>query len=159
MRACLTLLMAPLAVAALAAQAPPKPPMFPSPEKPHMAQVPAMTSIAKGDMSGVQTARQVTVRTPAEWEKLWKEHSANEKAPAVDFNSKMVVGIFLGTKPSTGYGVEILNVRAEGKELIVEYVQNQPGRGMMAAQMLTEPYHLVAVAKQPGEVKFVVVTK
>ena len=154
MRALLALLIAPIVVVTLAAQTSVKPPMLPPREKPLGAQMPTFTSVAKGDMSGVQTARQVTVRTPAEWQKLWKEHSPEEKLPAVDFTSKMVVGIFLGSKPSVGYNVEILNVRPEGSDLIIEYAQKQPGRGMMAAQILTEPYHLVAVAKHAGPVRF-----
>ena len=120
---------------------------------------PALARIAKGDMSGVQTMRQVTVRTAAEWQKLWKEHSPDEKMPAVDFNANMVVGIFLGSKPSAGYQVEILNVRPEGSDLVVEYAQKQPGRGMMTAQMLTEPYDLVAVPKHAGPVRFVAVSR
>jgi hypothetical protein len=118
------------------------------------AQAPAITSVAKGDMSGVQTARQVTVRTLAEWQKLWKEHAPEEKMPVVDFTTRMVVGVFMGSKPSAGYEVEILNVRPEGKDLVVEYAQKQPGRGAMAAQILVEPFHLVAVAKHAGPVRF-----
>ena len=114
----------------------------------------AFTSIAKGDRSGQEIARQVVVRTPAEWEAVWKDHAPAGKAPAVDFTKNMVVGIFLGTKPSAGHAVEIVGVRTEGKDLIVEYVQKQPGRGTMAAQMLTEPYHLVSVATRPGPVRF-----
>ena len=114
----------------------------------------AFTSVAKGDMSGQQTARQVIVRTTAEWQALWKEHSPTEKPPVVDFSTKMVVGLFLGSRPSDGYEVEIVGVRIEGTNLVVEYVQKQPGRGTMAAQILTEPYHLVAVAKHPGPVRF-----
>jgi hypothetical protein len=155
MRAFLALLVAPLVVVALAAQAGPKPSMVPSREKPLGAQMPTFTSVAKGDMSGIETMRQVTVRTPAEWQKLWKEHSPDEKLPVIDFDSKMVVGIFLGSKPSTGYAVEILNVRPEGSDLVVEYAQQQPGRGIMAAQILTEPFDLVTVAKHPGPVRFV----
>jgi hypothetical protein len=119
----------------------------------------ALARVAKGDMSGVQTMRQVIVRTPTEWQKLWKEHSPDEKMPAVDFNAHMVVGIFLGSKPSSGYQVEILNVRPEGNEVVVEYTQKQPGRGMMSAQMLTEPFDLVAVPKHAGPVRFVAVSR
>ena len=121
------------------------------------AQTPqtSFTSIAKGDKSGQEIARQVVVRTPAEWAALWKDHALVEKVPAVDFTKDMVVGIFLGTKPSAGHTVEIVGVRMEEKDLIVEYVQRQPGRGTMAAQVLTEPYHLVSVSQHPGTVKFV----
>jgi PrcB C-terminal len=112
------------------------------------------TSVAKGDISGQQVAKQVIVRTPAEWKALWKDHSATEKMPVVDFAKSMVVGIFLGSKPSDGYDVEIVGVRTQEKDLIVEYVQKQPGRGTLAAQILTEPYHLVSVATHSGPVRF-----
>jgi hypothetical protein len=118
------------------------------------AQTPSFTSIAKGDVSGQQTAKQVTVRTAAEWSALWKDHAPTEKMPAVDFAKNMVVGIFLGSKPSAGHEVEIVGVRTEQKDLIVEYVQKQPGRGTMSAQILTEPFHLVAVPKHEGTVRF-----
>jgi len=118
------------------------------------AQTPSFTNIAKGDASGQQTAKQVTVRTAAEWAALWKDHAPTEKMPAVDFTKDMVVGIFLGSKPSAGHEVEIVAVRTEQKDLIVEYVQKQPGRGTMAAQLLTEPFHLVAVPKHAGTVRF-----
>lgn len=118
------------------------------------AQTPPFTNIAKGDASGQQTAKQVTVRTAAEWAALWKDHAPTEKMPTVDFAKDMVVGIFLGTKPSAGHEVEIVGVRTEQKDLIVEYVQKQPGRGTMAAQLLTEPFHLVAVPKHAGTVRF-----
>jgi hypothetical protein len=112
-------------------------------------------SIAKGDASGLQTARQVTVRTDAEWQSLWKDHAPTAKVPGVDFAKEMVVGIFLGTKPSTGHEVEIVGVRAEENDLVVEYVQKQPGRGTMAAQILTEPFHLVTVPTHAGTVRFI----
>ena len=127
-----------LASAVLSAQTPP----------------PSFTDVAKGNASNQQDARQVTVRTAAEWTALWKEHAPTAKMPAVDFAKQMVVGIFLGTKPSDGHQVDIVGVRTQDKDLIVEYVQRQPGRGTMAAQILTEPYHLVAVAKHPGPVRF-----
>ena len=115
----------------------------------------SFTTVAKGDVSGQQTSKQVTVRTGAEWKALWKDHAPAAQMPAVDFSKDMVVGIFLGSKPSAGHDVEIVGVRMQEQDLVVEYVQKQPGRGTMAAQMLTEPYHLVAVPKHTGTVRFV----
>ena len=116
---------------------------------------PAFTTIAKGDVSGQQTAKQVTVRTAAEWKALWNDHAPTAKMPEIDFSKEMVVGIFLGTKSSAGHEVTIVGVRMQDKDLVVEYVQKQPGRGTMAAQILTEPYHLVAVPKHAGTVRFI----
>jgi PrcB C-terminal len=116
---------------------------------------PSFTDVAKGNSSEQQEAKQVTVRTAAEWNTLWKAHAPTAKMPAVDFTKNMVVGIFLGTKPSAGHQVDIVGVRTQEKDLIVEYVQRQPGRGTMAAQILTEPYHLVAVPQHAGTVRFI----
>ena len=116
---------------------------------------PGFTTIAKGDASGQQLAKQVTVRSAAEWKTLWKEHAPTEKLPDVDFTKNMVVGIFLGSKPSAGHSVEIVNVRTQENALIVEYVQTQPAKGTIAAQILTEPFHLVTVPAHAGTVRFV----
>ena len=115
----------------------------------------ALTNVAKGDMSGQQLAKQVTIRTPSEWKALWNDHAPTEKLPTVDFAKNMVVGVFLGTKPSAGHDVEITAVRHQGKDLVVEYVQKQPAAGTMTAQILTEPYHLVSVPNHDGPVRFV----
>ena len=115
----------------------------------------SFSTIAKGDVSGQQTSKQVTVRTEAEWKALWKDHAPAAEIPVIDFSKTMVVGVFLGSKPSAGYGVEIVGVHIQEQELVVEYVQKQPARGTIAAQMLTEPYHLVTVPKHAGPVRFV----
>ena len=115
----------------------------------------SFTTIAKGDASDQQTSRQAVARTLADWQALWKAHSPNEKLPVVDFTSNMVVGLFLGTKPSDGYEVEIVGAKTDGDALVIEYVQRQPKRGMVSAQILTQPYHLIAVPKHTDPVKFV----
>lgn len=120
-----------------------------------LAQGTSFTTVARGDASNQLIGRQVVIRTPAEWEALWKVHAPAEKLPAVDFNSRMVVGVFLGSKPSTGYQVEIVGVQGEGETLLVSYLERQPARGMISAQILTEPFHLVAVPKHGGPVKFI----
>jgi hypothetical protein len=120
-----------------------------------LAQAAPFTTIARGDGSGQLTARQVVVRTPAEWQTLWKFHGRTEKLPEIDFNTRTVVGVFLGTKPSTGHQVEIVGVRTEGDTLIVEYRQQQPARGIISAQILTAPFHLISVPRHAGPVKFV----
>ena len=117
--------------------------------------MPSFTTVAKGEVSGQQLARQVTIRSAAEWKALWNEHAPAEKLPAVDFAKNMVVGVFLGSKPSAGHEVEITGVRTQDNDVIVEYVQKQPGRGTIAAQILTEPFHLVSVPKHAGTVRFV----
>jgi hypothetical protein len=113
-----------------------------------------MRTIDKGTQSLVDDGRNVTVRTADEWTGLWRQHKADRPAPPVDFSREMVVGVFLGSRPTSGYQVEIVGVREEGESLVVEYRVTSPGRDAMTAQVITMPYHLVAVPRLSGEVKF-----
>src|SRR5947209_19271327 len=100
-----------------------------------------LRTVGKGPMSAIDQPRQVTVRSAAEWGALWKENGANTPLPAVDFSREMIVGVFLGTRPTAGYGVEIIRAVNASGVLIVEYVETAPSRGAVTAQILTAPYH------------------
>jgi hypothetical protein len=119
-----------------------------------MLQAPTpMRSIDKGLDSQVDDARQATVRSAAEWEKLWKQHAGERVRPAVDFSKDMVVAVFLGSRPTAGFSVEIVGAHADGSALIVQYRERRPAAGGITAQVLTSPYHIVAMPKH-GDVKF-----
>ena len=109
--------------------------------------------LAQGAASGIEAPRQVVVRTAVEWAALWKAHSPVTPAPAVDFSRTMVVGVFLGFRPTAGFSVAIARVRSEGSRTIVEYVERKPAAGMVA-QILTFPFHLVTLPATPGSVEF-----
>jgi hypothetical protein len=59
-------------------------------------------TIDKGDQSNIDTRREVVVRTAADWQKLWQQHSPDRPMPSVDFSKEMVVGVFLGSRPTAG---------------------------------------------------------
>jgi len=113
-----------------------------------------MKTVDKGPMSGIDTARQVTVRSAADFATLWKSHAADRKMPDVDFNTNMVVGIFLGGRQTAGFGVEIVSAQPEGAALVVKYKETRPSRDAISAQVITTPFHLVAVPKFEGTVRF-----
>ena len=114
----------------------------------------APRSIDKGAMSEVSIARQVEVSNREAWTALWREHAPNRPLPEVDFSREIVVGVFLGTRPSAGFAVEITGYREDGGRLVVQYRETTPPRGAIAAQMLVSPYHLVAVPKRAGPIAF-----
>lgn len=105
-------------------------------------------------MSGVDRAEQVVARTPAEWEALWGRHAPGRRAPSVDFSTDMVVAVFLGSRPSGGFQVEITGVRPDGDALVVQWAERRPGPGQVAAQVMTAPSHIVAIPRHAGDVKF-----
>jgi hypothetical protein len=114
----------------------------------------SFTNISHRDQSGVEEARQVVVRTPDEWEALWKEHAPGQPMPAVDFTTSMVIGVFLGSRNSAGYGVTITGIEKEGATIAVTYREDRPAAGAVLAQVITYPHHLVRVERAAGEVKF-----
>lgn len=113
-----------------------------------------METIVRDNMSGIEDARQAVAKTEAEWLALWRAHNPAAPAPKVDFNKRIVVGVFLGTRPSAGYSVEISGTKADGKALLVEWREFPPKPGNLSAQLLTSPAHLVTIPKFDGAIKF-----
>lgn len=114
-----------------------------------------MRSIDKGQESQIDTARQVSAHTADEWAKLWMQHAGARTRPNVDFNKEVIAAVFLGTRPSAGYAVEVVSARQEGAALVVSYKETRPAPDSVAAQVLTSPYHIVAIAKgSTTDVKF-----
>jgi hypothetical protein len=116
------------------------------------------TSVAQGTRSQIQEPRQVVVRTAADWQTLWTTHDS-AAAPNVDFSSAIVVGVFLGTRPTAGFSVRITAVTAKDGSAVVEYVEGRPRPGGMTAQVLTSPFHLVTVPRTVESVVFKQVEK
>jgi len=114
-----------------------------------------MTTIAKGGVSGVSESREVVVRSADEWTRLWHEHAgADADPPAVDFDTHMVLGVFLGARKTGGYAVEITEVELTASDVVVKYTETKPGPGAMLAQVITSPFHLVSVTRNDGKIRF-----
>jgi len=114
----------------------------------------APRTVDKGGQSNIDEARQVVVRTDAEWTKLWQQHSPDRQRQAVDFAKDMIVGVFMGSRPTAGYNISIVSTFAKDGNVLVRYQESTPRPGTMAAQVLTFPYHLVAVPTAAGDVRF-----
>ena len=82
-----------------------------------------LVTVAQGTMSNIEEPRTVVVRATAARQALWKEHDPEHAVPAVDFAQSTVVGVFLGSRPSAGFAVEITGVKTERDRTIVEYVE------------------------------------
>jgi protease stability complex PrcB-like protein len=108
-------------------------------------------TVEKGYRSGVREPLQVVIRNQDEWNAFWKRHfftSTNPPpAPIIDFNREMVVGIFLGEKRTGGYEVEIVRAERSDSALYFYYREKSPPPGAMVTQALTQPFHLVKLAK------------
>jgi hypothetical protein len=116
-----------------------------------LAQGITVTTVAQGGMSNIEEPRQAVVRTAAEWQALWKQHDPAGTAPQVD---SIVVAVFLGSRPTTGFTVDITAVRTEENRTVVEYRERQPPRDGFVAQVITSPFHAVRFPSTAGSIEF-----
>lgn len=114
----------------------------------------SFTTVAAGTHSGIDQPRQVVARTTSEWQALWKTHSPDAAPPSVDFTKATVVGVFLGSRPTAGFDVRITAVKQERGHVVVEYAERTPAPGVMLAQVLTSPFHLIRIPHDTGEIEF-----
>ncbi len=114
----------------------------------------AIATIVTDSMSEVDMPKQVAARTPAEWAALWRQHAGDTPLPKVDLASRTVVAVFLGTRSSAGYAVEITGTRHDKGGLIVEWRERRPEPGSISAQVLTSPAHIATIPKFAGEIRF-----
>ncbi|MBW3571892.1 MAG: protease complex subunit PrcB family protein [Gemmatimonadetes bacterium] len=98
------------------------------------------------------------VRREEDWVTLWSAIKGAESPPPplppFDFDRGMLLVAGMGPRPTTGYSIEILEVRRTGAELVAVVVQHTPG-GCEVGMGFTEPVHAVAVPHDDAPVAFI----
>ena len=112
------------------------------------------TTLDRGTISQIDTARTVVVRKAAEWQSLWREHAGDRELPAVDFAQSMVVAVFAGSRPTGGYAVEITRIEPRDDGVVVTYRERRPSPEDIVTQVLTAPFHIVRTQAHTGPVTF-----
>ena len=111
----------------------------------------SLATVARGHRSGIGGPLQTVTRNQDEWNAIWKRHSSIDRnpppAPSIDFDREMVVGVFLGEKSTGGYEVEIVRAERRDSALYFYYREKSPAVGAIVTQVMTQPFHLVKVAK------------
>lgn len=122
---------------------------------------PAAAFELAGQQSGITQSKNVVIRDAAAWAALWREHTRGAPeapVPAVDFKKMDVVAVFLGSKPTGGYTVNIEAIRRTRTSATIPVTANAPGPGTIVTQAFTQPFAMRAVAKLPSSARFVVRT-
>jgi hypothetical protein len=113
-----------------------------------------LETIARGSLSAIERPRQVVVQQDSDWRALWRQHAPDEDAPRVDFTTRTVLAVFLGSRNTAGYAVEITRVVRTPAATTARYHESRPGGGQILAQMITAPFHIVSVPRIVGPVSF-----
>lgn len=128
----------------------------------------AFRELARGDRTGYTTipadmTREVVASTAVEFSALWVRHMTgahHQALPTIDFAAERVVAVFLGERPSVGFGIEVVSIADVGSGAAgveVGYVTTRP-TGQPTGQP-TRPFHFVAINRTAGTVTFKDVTQ
>lgn len=119
------------------------------------------TDVEKSSYSGIESARNVVINDSGAWATLWAEHKSTTSppppVPQIDFSSKTVVAVFLGTRPDGCYSVRVENIQSIGGKNVVRYIETgKPPRdsNIVCTASLVQPTHIVAVPKSSGPFEF-----
>lgn len=117
------------------------------------------TVLLSGQQCGIEVAKNALIKSQADFDKLWNEFKTDNPdqpaKPEVDFQSKWVIGSFLGTVSSAGHSIEIKSVMNETNETVIYLLHRRPGPDCLTAQVIESPYLLVSIDQfKPDTVKF-----
>ncbi|HVC08480.1 MAG TPA: protease complex subunit PrcB family protein [Elusimicrobiota bacterium] len=106
-----------------------KPPEF-------AAQTLAPVARWQGAFCSVVKPEEDIVLNADQWAALWKKIGA--PAPSVNLSTNFAAAVFLGTRPTGGYGVVFLDASVVRGTLIIPYREKKPAG--MVFEALTQPY-------------------
>jgi hypothetical protein len=69
--------------------------------------------------------------------------------PEVDFRRESVIAIFLGQRPTGGYGISVVDLLLDNNEIYLDVRLTRPAPDAMVTQALTSPWLMVRV-QRPG---------
>lgn len=117
------------------------------------------TILASGAQSGITEPMDTIITTEAELDTLWLNHysylGVTPQTPSIDFKKDVVVGVFLGDQPSTGYWIRMDSVYVKGDQEIVAMTMNdKPDTNAVVLDMITQPFVIASITKTDKHIQF-----
>jgi hypothetical protein len=115
--------------------------------------------LAEGSLSGEHSAGATLITGQDEWRAFWQRHTSwrtpAEAEPQVDFERHSVLAVCAGDEPSSGWRLETRLVARIGGKIVVSAELHGPAVDTLSAQMLTQPYQLLLIARTSGKAELV----
>lgn len=104
-------------------------------------------------------SEQHVIRSQAEFLSLEKRMHDYPVFPlSVDYSKQMIVAVFMGQAPSSGYSIRIISEEfqngSDGVSLVIKYKKSRPPERSMTASVMTAPYHMKVIPLFNGPVHF-----
>jgi hypothetical protein len=112
---------------------------------PAVAVVP-FTPLAQGSESAVTSRVNYLITSQDQLNELWGFLDQPPPIPSINFNTNVVIAIFGGEFPTTGYSVAVAEV-VDGDSRLVKVELAKPDQSCVLAQSTTTPYQVVELPK------------
>lgn len=112
---------------------------------------PLARQVVQSDHCGLKAPGVVMIAEGAEIDRLKSlpaSHLALEPLRKTDFGTEYLVLVGVGQKPSSGYGVTLVDSRIRDGQLEIDVSVRQPAEGAMLAQVLTTPCAVIAISDE-----------
>nr|MBA3240998.1 DUF885 family protein [Acidobacteriota bacterium] len=119
-----------------------------APAEPDEAKPVDFSVLATGTVSGYEGIRAVELITNAEgWRRAWDSVGAGRLLPDVNFDTRAVVIMYQGRKPTGGYSIEIMGIKRVGTVLAVSVNERRPASGDITTQVISSPFVAVSIQR------------
>ncbi len=116
------------------------------------------STVCIGYSSGHTSPAYYVIQDTETWTGVWNQHVQFMvfplPPPAVNFSKHTIIAVFMGKVSTGGYGIEVYDMVDVGSSIIVKVEKTEPGPRCIVTQALTQPYHIVRIAKTDKEVSF-----
>ena len=93
------------------------------------------------------------IRDSSKWETLWLHSYSGDtqvpEVPDVDFSSELLIVVFQGARPSSGYLSNITRITMSPTYYTVYVDEIHPGEDCLVATVMTSPHDIVKISELP----------
>jgi len=101
-----------------------------------------------GSYSEEKKYTELVIDNSSRWKKTWHKLGFEIGPPEIDFNKYIIAGVFLGVRPTGGYGVKFGKPYQEEGKTVIPYEEIKPGPGEFVTQALTQTYAMKVFEKK-----------
>lgn len=127
-----------------------------TPTSPTSSGAVAFQRVTIGSFSRVSEASTRIALNEADYADLLALVVPAEPIRSPNFNREMAVGVFLGWRPSAGFRFRVTSVTKTGDVLEIQALETTPPSQCVVAQVLTQPFEIVALPRTGSRVRVTV---
>jgi len=113
--------------------------------------------VSTGNYGGIKQKNNIIIKNQQELLDLWSKPSS--ELLEVDFETEMIIAIFMGEFGSGGYSTEIITLEEDVDNLKVTIENTFPADNCYLPLIPTQPSHIIKTKKTDKEIKFKEINK